>query len=104
MDRTFRDSDRPKRALERRDDAPLRFGTGPRWRHVDRLFEERPFQRVGLVEEREDEEAALRDQGFDGEFLSGDVFLDQEVARFVTASPAQLGICQKCGDPRVCGT
>ncbi len=57
-----------------------------------------------MVEEREDEEAAPRDHGFDGELLSGDVLLDQEVARYVTASPAQLGICQKCGDPRVCGT
>ena len=103
VNRTFRDADRPEGALEHRDDSPLRFGTGPRWRQVDRLFEERPLQRVGLVEEREDEEAAPRQQGFEGELLSGDVLLDQEVTRFVTASPAQLGICQQCGDPRVCG-
>ena len=53
----------------------LHLGRLARRRHVDGLFEERPFQRIGLVEDGERLELAGGHQAFDGELAAGDVAL-----------------------------
>ena len=70
--------------------SPLLLFRQPRRRHVNRFFEIRPVQRVGLVEKREDPQAASFDQPFERDFGAGNKALDQEAAQFAPARHLQL--------------
>ena len=77
--------DRVRRAPGEERDALLQVGGQSRRRHVDRLFEVRADERVGLVEDREDLELLLAaEQPFDRDLDARDVLLDEQrpVARW----------------------
>ena len=57
VERAMVQAQRAHRPLDRCAHALLRRGALARRRHVNGLFEERPFQRIGLIEYREDARA-----------------------------------------------
>ena len=67
-----------------------------RRRDVNGLFEIGALQRIGLVEERQHRETAVVEQSFQGDLVTGDVFLDQDMARGLAAD---VGLFQDCADP-----
>jgi len=66
-----------------RADGALHAVRQARGRHVDGLLEERPLQRVGLVEERQHVQRSPDQQAFQGDLEAGHVFLGKQIARGV---------------------
>ena len=84
VNRAMREADRGRRAGDGVDDVPLhRLGRRGR-RHVDRLFEERTVERVGLVEQGQRVERPVMEQPFERELPALDEpFHQHRVVRLV---------------------
>ena len=63
----------------------LRRGVLARGRNVNRLFEERAFQRIGLIEYREDAGRAAGDDAFHREFTSRNVRFHLQILALLPA-------------------
>src|SRR5216684_4221572 len=71
------------------DDALHGFGK-PRRRDVDRLFEVRAFQRIGLIKDRQYAQSTIREKSLDGYFPSRYVTLDKHPIEIRLASGKNL--------------
>ena len=92
MDGSFGQSERRARVAAHRRDAGLRGSGQPGGRDVDGLLEERPVERIRLVEEGQDVERAADQQPFEGDLASGHERLDEQGApRFVGKRSLDLG-------------
>ena len=78
MDRSLPQPQRPRRPHSNRLDLRQDRGRQPRRRHVQRLLEVRPLERVGLVEDRQHLQTASAQQPLDRHLRAGQVALQQQ--------------------------
>ena len=73
-------------------------GREPRRRDVDGFLEERPVERIGLVEDGEHAEAAVVEDSFHGELRAGNEPLNQDSVIGGIAHRLNLALRQQAGD------
>ena len=96
VDRPLREAERPRRPARLGGDRGLASGRQARGRHVERLLEVRPVERVGLVEERQHVELSRHQEPLQRHLAPGNEVLDQHlVAPRPPASP-----CRRLEDRR----
>ena len=93
------EAERPTRPLRRRPDRGEGFLPQPGRRHVDGLLEERAFEGIRLVEDRQDVEIPVREQTLHGHLDAGDVLLDEDLVRCGAALRGDFGAAQDRLDP-----
>ena len=79
MYRPVTKTNRPRRGHNSRNDALLDLTRGPRWRQINRLFEERAVEGIGLVEHRQQPELPTVEQPLDRVFGAWNKRLDERL-------------------------
>src|SRR5580704_324172 len=100
VDRTMDESKRVYRGLQGIVNCALLRFRQPRWSYVDCFLEIGAFERIGLVEDRQDAQRAFREQSFDGYFLAGQIPFDKDLIEMRLASGANFRRFQKPLDAR----
>ena len=75
----------------------------PRRRHVNRFFEVRPFERVGLIEDGQDAQHTFGQQPFNGHFRAFEIALHQHLVEMRFAGGANFRRVQQTLQPRRAG-
>ena len=103
MDRTVSQAQRPGAEGRRFAQGRLRRLRKARRGHVDRLLEERPLERIGLVEEGQGSQLAAREEPLEGDLGAVHVVLDED---FIGRGPAleDIGRRQDRLDAAPCGS
>ena len=98
VNRTVVQADRTRRARHRIDHGLLHAQIESGRRDVNRLLEERTFERIGLVEDRERGQLSARQHALDRELRAGNVGLDENLVFETGACGADLGAGQQRAD------
>ena len=72
-------------------DGAVLLGGQARGGDVDRFFEVRTFQRIGLIENGEDAKVAVGEQAFDGDLCAGKVTFDDDLVEMRLAGGGDFG-------------
>src|SRR4051812_22622995 len=96
VDRPVLESQRRCGTLDVLRHAALQRIVHARWRHVNRLLEERSVKRIRLVEDREHAERAASHHTFHRELTPVDVLLDEDLIFQTAARGADLRAREQC--------
>ncbi len=100
--RTLHEPQRVRGVLRAARDRILRERRQTRGGHVNRFFEERAVEGIGLVEQSQHVQSSVRQESFQRHFRARDEILDEKLPRPL-ATAGHVGLLQNAPHPSVCG-